>query len=613
MTSLTVVLRAAAGGSIVTLALALGACSQPPMQPASERSVWLEQKWSAAQRQWFHHASQGTATLPVPYDWLLALEQPTLSVLGEPALFSDPAYLRRWGFIDSPRSAGNPGGLPIGFAITPEFVDPNTGKRQRAVGFTCAACHTGQFTYKGTRVLVDGGPALTNVTGMGEALGLAAVMTKYVPGRFDRFARRVLGSGYSEAGAAALKVEFEAVLAFIKRQADLVAKTKSGSVEEGFARLDALTRIGNQVFGIAAAKDANYLPITAPVSYPHIWSTSWFSWVQYDGSIMEPMVRNAGEALGVAAGVNLAGPKATRFDSTVDFKTLHAMEIQLAGGQAPLPRKAFSGLLSPKWPESLLGAIDRQKAETGRALYAKHCQGCHLPAPDTPEFWDPSHWVALPGGSERYLNVKLIPVAHIGTDPMQAQALSARTIDTSGIGVNATLWLPDAKTGECRKMDQATTDGPAVPYGLALGAVVQQTIERWYQKAQVPAGTQQQMNGLRPNCLNPSQAYRARPLNGVWATAPFLHNASVPTLMALLSPARERPAVIWLGQTEFDPVAVGLRFDEFAGGTKIDTSLRGNSNRGHEFDDAPKGTPGVIGPRLQPQERAALVEYLKTL
>lgn len=609
----SVAARTAAGSFVLAVALALGGCSQPPERAAPERSVWLDQNWSAEQRSWFHHASQGTATLPLPYDWLTALEQPTLALGGEPGLFSDPAYLRRWGFIDSPRSAANPGGLPIGFAITPDFVDPNTGKRQRAVGFTCAACHTGQFSYKGTRVLVDGGPALSNVTGMGEALGMAAFMTKYVPGRFDRFARRVLGSGYNEASAAALKVELDATLAFIKRQADLVEKTKKGSVEEGFARLDALTRIGNQVFGIAAAKDANYLPTAAPVSYPHIWSTSWFSWVQYDGSIMEPMVRNAGEALGVAAGVNLAGPPASRFDSTVDFKTLHAMEMQLAGKQPPLPHKAFGGLLSPKWPEQLLGAIDRNKAEAGRVLYVKHCQGCHLPAPDTPEFWDARHWTTLPGGSERYVDVKFIPLAHIGTDPMQAQALSARTIDTTGIGVNATLWLPDAKTGVCRKMDKATTDGPAVPYGLALGAVVQQTIERWYLRNQVPADVQQQMNGQRPNCLNPAQAYRARPLNGVWATAPFLHNASVPTLMALLSPARERPAVLWLGHTEFDPQAVGLVATELQGGTKVDTSVRGNSNKGHEFDDAPAGTPGVIGPLLQPAERAALVEYLKTL
>ena len=51
----------------------------------------------------------------------------------------------------------------------------------------------------------------------------------------------------------------------------------------------------------------------------------------------------------------------------------------------------------------------------------------------------------------------------------------------------------------------------------------------------------------------------------------------------------------------------------FTGGFELDTTLKGNSNRGHEFDDAPRGTPGVIGPRLTVEDRAALVEYLKTL
>ena len=42
----------------------------------------------------------------------------------------------------------------------------------------------------------------------------------------------------------------------------------------------------------------NYASHSAPVHFPRIWNAPWFSWVQYDGSIMQPMVRNAGEALG---------------------------------------------------------------------------------------------------------------------------------------------------------------------------------------------------------------------------------------------------------------------------------------------------------------------------
>jgi hypothetical protein len=59
-------------------------------------------------------------------------------------------------------------------------------------------------------------------------------------------------------------------------------------------------------------------------------------------------------------------------------------------------------------------------------------------------------------------------------------------------------------------------------------------------------------------------------------------------------------------------VNVGYRFDQFPGGFVLDTAIRGNRNTGHEFDDDP-GRPGVIGRRLSPDERRALVEYLKTL
>ena len=51
--------------------------------------------------------------------------------------------------------------------------------------------------------------------------------------------------------------------------------------------------------------------------------------------------------------------------------------------------------------------------------------------------------------------------------------------------------------------------------------------------------------------------YKARPLNGIWATAPYLHNASVRTLYQLLLPAEQREKTFNLGSKEFDPVNVG--------------------------------------------------------
>jgi len=105
-------------------------------------------------------------------------------------------------------------------------------------------------------------------------------------------------------------------------------------------------------------------------------------------------------------------------------------------------------------------------------------------------------------------------------------------------------------------------------------------------------------------------AYKARPLVGVWATAPYLHNGSVPTLYDLLLPAEKRPASFPLGTREFDPKHVGF---SIAPSRQNDFTFRavgmdgravpGNSNQGHDFDNA----------SLTEHQRLALVEYLKVI
>lgn len=587
----------------------LSACSPslPNLQPA-EKAVWLEQNWTESERKWFHHAPQGTATFPIPYEWFMALEQPDIEIFGDPGLLSDNAYLLRFGFIKSEAGGDNVAGLPVGFAVDRKFKDPVTGKPMNAIGLTCAACHTGHLNYKGTEIRIDGGPAVANVPRLFEVLVYSMVYTKKVPFRFDRFAHRVLGADYSAEKKEKLEAEFGEALKYLLHAAALDKKVAANSVEEGFARTDALTRIGNQVFGLSF-KDENYHAVDAPVAFPHIWGAPWFDWVQYDGSIMQPMVRNAGEALGVAAAINLNGPKSNRFDSTVKVDTLYEIEKSLAGEKPPTDGKQFGGLWAPKWPEAILGPIDKVKAEQGKALYGQYCQQCHLPAPNTAEFWDDRYWSAPNAAGERYLRLLEVPITKIGTDPMQAKALADRKVNIEGMGLDTTVYVLNKNNGHCEPAQ--VKDGAAVPYGAALGAVVQEAARYYYDQNKIAPDDRERMNGHRPNCLDPSMQYKARPLDGIWATPPYLHNGSVPNLYALLSPASERPASFYLGNPEFDPVHVGYETGAFDNGFRLDTSVKGNSNRGHEFDEG--SAQGVIGPRLSPEQRAALVEYLKTL
>ena len=89
-------------------------------------AYWLDQNWSTEDRFWFHHASQGTATFPVPYTWYIALEQPGLRLFSRPGLLSDSAYLERFGFIPSPKTVhGDAGYLRrFGFVNSDAKTEP---------------------------------------------------------------------------------------------------------------------------------------------------------------------------------------------------------------------------------------------------------------------------------------------------------------------------------------------------------------------------------------------------------------------------------------------------------------------------------------------------------
>ncbi len=109
----------------------------------------------------------------------------------------------------------------------------------------------------------------------------------------------------------------------------------------------------------------------------------------------------------------------------------------------------------------------------------------------------------------------------------------------------------------------------------------------------------------------PPTGYVAPPLDGVWATAPYFHNGSVPTLWHVLHPD-ERPSAWQRTRSGYDQAKVGLEIKTAAAPpaklpsaerrTWFDTSKPGKSAAGHDFPDA-----------LDEAEKAAVLEYLKSL
>jgi len=121
---------------------------------------------------------------------------------------------------------------------------------------------------------------------------------------------------------------------------------------------------------------------------------------------------------------------------------------------------------------------------------------------------------------------------------------------------------------------------------------------------------------LNGKLLHQTAGYQAPPLDGIWATAPYFHNGSVPTLDGVLN-SKSRPKLFTrsfkTGEADYDKDKVGWKVmlltsppaESLPGIERrkvYDTSKPGRGNAGHTYGDD-----------LTPAERAALIEYLKTL
>jgi hypothetical protein len=156
--------------------------------------------------------------------------------------------------------------------------------------------------------------------------------------------------------------------------------------------------------------------------------------------------------------------------------------------------------------------------------------------------------------------------------------------------------------------------------GVALRLIVFRARQRFYALRNYDQPTRNMFNGFGElDVPMPLPQYKPRPLAGIWAAGPFLHNGSVPTIYQLLLPADRRDKNFFVGTREFDSDNLGFSTQPSGNnGFWLDTSITGNSNVGHEFRKGyiqwKPGSPpqyGVIGPEFNEEERRDIIEYLK--
>lgn len=605
---------------------------------ARAQTVDVPQDWTARQKVFWYTATQGSRLLPL--SWLRALEQP-----GQTTLFLDRAHIEKFRYL--PAASAAPGRLPVGFAID---TQPDTqfeitrlrwkkpqGAREAWVGMTCSACHSNEITFQGKRLRVEGAPTIADFQGFMETLNRALIETRDDDAKFNRFAAAVLKGVDSAGNRTMLKDALGRLIDWQRKVEDANATP----LRYGFARLDAFGHIFNKVKLRAKGDPAPKNPSDAPVSYPFLWNIHQQNKVQWNGIAdsvplsatfdFGALGRNVGEVVGVFAELELIRPvlAAGGYPSSVNIGNLVKLEAQIAK------------LLPPAWPD-VFPPIDPARWEAGKALFNREpggCRSCHAVL----ERIDRTTKVEVE-------MTRLIGEDAIGTDPWMAcnaytyQADSGVLHGTSkkffpslplirsmapvaemlGTTVAGVLWnrrhdVVDnlSISTEAVKERVAAMNlfdprkGPAVITPGELFRVLVRPVE-----------SSERADRLK-RCLteaSPVLAYKGRPLTGVWATPPFLHNGSVATLFDLMLPPADRPRTFALGTREFDPERVGFVNEASSTPWKTEQAARentfvfethdgfgqpipGNDNGGHDYGNA----------RFSDEERWALVEYMKAV
>ena len=556
-------------GGLLASALTFGLYGAPPAC-AKDDVTFLKQGWSAEDRLQYYFTSQGTAVMP--YDLFINLEEAASS-----DLIRSDRIAESLGMIpQAPDPKYNPDGLPVGLTRAVVHNGRWTGEW---VGINCALCHTDELHYKGKSVRIDGGAGthfdfMRMIAGLDDALAASVAS----PEKFDRLAARM--NRTDPDAKAALRKSLEATSHGVHEYLGLSALTPFAS---GPGRVDCLGLIHNRVAVNDMGHRENWSAVLAPTKMPFVWDAPQSSWVQWTGVAANPLYRNAGEALGVFIQLDLTSktPEEGLFDSTVDLKGQIAIEEIL--------RK----LAPPKWPEDILGPIDRAKAAEGQKLFVENCSECHSVFPH--------RWSEPKVKGKRFIENAMVPQSLVGTDPMQFHAPQFNPYPTNLTGAIGPY------------LDAPYKSAVLAPYGAISATVNKYVTGRALAKLQLTPDALEDASGyVTPNEKGPVQpVYKAGPRDGVWATPPFLHNGSVPSLYELLLPARERSKTFYLGG-DFDPVKVGVDTTGASGKVLFETSLVGNSNAGHSFEPGPWQN-GVIGRLLTDEERWALIEYLKSI
>lgn len=346
---------------------------------------------------------------------------------------------------------------------------------------------------------------------------------------------------------------------------------------EGYGRTDAFGRISN-----ATIRSRSYTHLTAPVSLPPMYGMKYKAMYHYNANTNSLVSRNVGQAFGLGAVVidSVNGDK-SKMESTVDIKNLYELEKHIY--RVPVPEYAR---YFPK------RELDKNKIITGCNVYLNKCATCH----------EASDYRV--GPAKKLIDHQMISLEVIDTDSQYLKNISK---DALGLPFKKAIF---------NFTDQAK-DGYYAINGVDLN---QQKIYSG-ESMRGPDFFRDTFLGENRFTNNPdmqygnakrNDAFAARHLAGVWATAPYLHNGSVKNIYELLLPDTKRAKKFVVGNLTYDHEKLGFNSEENLHKCTnrddpycFDTGIVGNSNTGHK--------PSIYGGELKNSDKFALIEFLKVL
>ena len=669
---------------------------------------YLPQNWKPADSLWFYTITQGSNMLP--YDFFMVLEKK-----GDSEPFRSNDNMNRYRYLPQKPTSSNPDGLPVGFV-------KDTYKGNDYIGLTCAACHTAQINYQGKGIRIDGGPAGADMETFMADMVRALKAALENDGARERFVKNVMARGaykteadvnadlrkytdrlanyitinystthYGYARLDAFGRIYNRVLEHIitarelrellrdprivrpgaisQEELETILGRDGDNVLTGAERDQILANLlntlgkNNEWESLGRLRKKLFNAPNAPVSYPFLWDTPQHDYVQWNGltenSGLKAIGRNAGEAIGVFGTLDWSERKGFSISSLVAGTGFYGNHISYKSSVNVLNLRRIESRLwqlqSPMWPEHILPPVDKTRLANGRSLFNKHCVSCHTRiVRDDPD---------------RRVVAHMARATDTGTDAQMAEN-SVNYRGFSGILRNQYV---NVSVGDILIDRRAPVS--ALLTRVTQGVIATPEPDKWFLQRWVE-WAYNLSTGYRDNKIKASikhgdydpdttanpvaslKSYKSRPLNGIWATAPYLHNGSVPTLYDLLLPKKRpgdldggeyRPDEFEVGSREFDPVKVGFKSSGYSGfvfntrGIKDDKGgyTKGNSNAGHEYGARrlANEADGLVDQKIKDQcadetikdqdldasikdkclypmsreERLDLLEYLKTL